>query len=325
MGQLTDIFDRDVVMSYQTQDPIKRSPFFQTGVAQTSPKLAALLAAGSQTFTVPYVGGIDGNLEANYSNTIYTDIAVPRGISGKEMAGRVAYLNEGFYEASLERYLTGVSPLQALAKYIDGVWDKQLEVRFIATLNGIRGAAGAAITTTKTTAYDVNAFLEAEGTLPTDMQYTGAMVVHPVIATKMRTQNLIEKVTTSADLPPVEFYNGRRVIVSANGTKAGTDYITILLNDGAFSVEGMRGDNDLEMVRSPQRGNGGGVNELWTRYNALIHPTGFSFIADPATLTGGTTNESISASWADLNNKANWQLTLDAAEQVPVRFLITKA
>ena len=59
----------------------------------------------------------------------------------------------------------------------------------------------------------------------------------------------------------------------------------------------------------------------------LIHPTGFSFVAAAATLTGGTKNEAISASWSDLTTAANWQLEVDdrLADKLPFRILVNNA
>lgn len=81
--------------------------------------------------------------------------------------------------------------------------------------------------------------------------------------------------------------------------------------------------DDLELERTANTtGNGAGHTTLWTRRNVLIHPQGFSFIAEDSTLTGGTKNEALSASWTDLTAAANWRLDADA-DATPIRFLIT--
>jgi hypothetical protein len=141
----------------------------------------------------------------------------------------------------------------------------------------------------------------------------------------MRKQNLIEKVTTSADLPPVEVYNGRVVVISDKGTVIGTGanakYVSVLVNQNAFAAESVPNARDLILSATEQTGNGGGHVTLWTRRDMLIHPMGFSFDTG-AVLTGGTKNEALSASWSDLTDAANWTMTMDA-EKIPFRFLIT--
>ena len=82
------------------------------------------------------------------------------------------------------------------------------------------------------------------------------------------------------------------------------------------------GQDDLELERTANTGNGAGHTTLWTRRNVLIHPQGFSFIAEDNALTGGTKNEALSASWTDLTKAANWRKDADDAA-TPIRFLIT--
>ena len=149
------------------------------------------------------------------------------------MKGMVNYLNEGFVEANLTRALTGVEPLREIAKQIEGLWAQQAEIRAVATVEGVLNfdqANGKKLsldisksTADATSKFTVDAFIDSESTMARKYQGAGAIVVHPKIAAAMRKQNLIEKVTTSADLPPVEVYNGRVVVISDKGTAFGTD------------------------------------------------------------------------------------------------------
>ena len=336
MAKLREIFNKNVVLSYQVRDNLQRSKFWQSGAFVSDPRLRPLLTSGSRTFEVPYINPIDGNLEANYGNTILTDIAMPRTIDGSKSKGRLAFLNEGFVESRLESYLMGQSPLQHVAQMIDNYWLAQAENRAVATVIGLLNydqANGKKLTTdiSKATAddasgFNVDAFLDAEGTLDESHQGLGILIVHPLIATKMRKQKLVEKVTTSDNLTPVEVYNGRTVVTSTKGTVIGTGknakYVSFLLGRGAFAADMVAGQDDLELERTANTGNGAGHTTLWTRRNVLIHPQGFSFIAEDNALTGGTKNEALSASWTDLTKAENWRKDADNAA-TPIRFLIT--
>lgn len=336
MAKLREIFNKNVTLSYQVKDNLKRSKFWQSGAFVSDPRLRPLLTSGSKTFEVPFIHPIDGNLEANYSNTIMTDIAMPRTTHGSKSKGRLAFLNEGFIESRLESYLMGESPLQHMAQMIDDFWLAQAENRAIATVIGLLNydqANGKKLTTdiSKATAddtsgFNVDAFIDAEGTLDEAYQGRGIMIVHPLIATKMRKQKLVEKVTTSDNLTPVEVYNGRTVVTSTKGTVIGTGknakYISALLGRGAFAADMVASQDDLELERTANTGNGAGHTTLWTRRNVLTHPQGFSFIAEDSTLTGGTKNEALSANWTDLTKADNWRKDADT-EATPIRFLIT--
>ena len=259
MAKLREIFNKNVVLSYQVKDNLQRSKFWQSGAFVSDPRLRPLLTSGSRTFEVPYINPIDGNLEANYGNTILTDIAMPRTIDGSKSKGRLAFLNEGFVESRLESYLMGQSPLQHVAQMIDNYWLAQAENRAGATVIGLLNydqANGKTLTTdiSKATAddasgFNVDAFIDAEGTLDESHQGLGILIVHPLIATKMRKQKLVEKVTTSDNLTPVEVYNGRTVVTSTKGTVIGTGknakYVSFLLGRGAFAADIVAGQDDL--------------------------------------------------------------------------------
>ena len=340
MATLREVFNRDVMLSYRAESMTKRTPFMQTGAFATNAQMNNLLRSGLRTFAVPHINPIDTNLEANYGNTIYTDVAVPRQISAGSTQGRAAFLNEGLLESRLESFLAGESPLQLMQGAINNMWAQQAEHRAVATVMGLRnmitGNTGLkdefildiskATSATEASGFSVDAFIDAEALMDRSYRGRGAIVVHPKIAAKMRKQNLIERVTTSADLPPVDTYNGRAVIEDNDTTVIGTgvnaQYVTYLLGAGAFAVGDVEGYDDLEIDRTAATGNGAGHTALWTRRNMLIHPQGFSFVADEASLTGGTEREALSASWTDLTKKENWSLNV-GAEQTSIRFLIT--
>ena len=92
MATLAQVFNRELLLSYIAPDPLKRSPLVQSGAFASDVRLRPLLTSGSKTFEVPYINGIDANLEPNYGNTIITDIAVPREIDAGSMGGRVGDL-----------------------------------------------------------------------------------------------------------------------------------------------------------------------------------------------------------------------------------------
>lgn len=98
MAELRSIFNKDVTLSYRMAQPERATPFWTSGAFTSDSRIRSLLATGLREFTVPTVGGIDTKLEPNYSNTVYTDIAKARGITGGKSKGRAAYVNEGFLE-----------------------------------------------------------------------------------------------------------------------------------------------------------------------------------------------------------------------------------
>lgn len=334
MTTLREVYDQFYMAELVKPDPITKSPYWLSGAVKSDGKISTLLGIGQQELTIPYLSEIDTNSEPYYSNTIYTDIAVPQGVGASKMKALVAYENNSWLEARLERFLSGQSPLELISQYVGGYWLKQAEHRLVATLVGVRNydqANGKKITIEKNAVFDVGAFIEAEGTMDAEMRGKGVIVVHPAVATSMRVAKLLIPFQDPATLTVVDVYNGRRVVESTEGTTAKTGatvkYISYLLNDGAFIGESVPGHDDMEVERNGLRANGGGTTVLISRRNMLIHPTGFDFVADRTTLTGGTTNEAISASWADLQKATAWELGagINTTTQVPFRILITNA
>lgn len=331
MATLREIYDQAYVADLVTPNPMTKSAFTQSGAVQSSGVIQTLLGIGQQKLEIPYLIPIDENVEPFYSNEVYTDIAVPEGIQATKMSALVAYMNKSWYEASLTRFVAQNSPLELIANYIDSYWQTNMEHRLIATLVGVRTYDfnnGKKITLDKNNTFTVNDFIEAEGTMAPEFRGSGAMVVHPAVATQMRLAKLLIPFQDPATLTTVEVYNGRRVIESTEGTtaKVGTTakYISYLLNQGSFIGEAVAGNDDGELDRNALRANGGGTTVLVTRKNIIIHPTGFDFVANPETLTGGTTNQAISASWADLQKGDNWALAtgIKVTNQVPFRIIV---
>lgn len=326
MASLLEVFDRELALAYVDNTPERSTAFWDSGVFTTDNRISRQLAAGAIDFNIPTIVGIDANREAYYSNTVYTDIAEPEGISGGRMKGMLAQLNNGFAESKLAVHLNrDADQLKYIVGDINNYWRRQAEIRAIATLNGLvnwdQAQADQVLTVDTGAVFDYNAFVEAEGTMSDQYEGSGVIVMNKKLYNYIRQvdASAIQNVAPS-NMPPVNTYNGRRIIISKDNTETANEFISYLLNANAFVAESQTGQDDLEVGNSIQRGNGGGFKTLWTRRDMLIHPNGFSFTGQ--VLTGGTEREALFANWADLQNVANWELSVDA-DLVPIRALIT--
>ena len=337
MASLASVFDRDILLRTINANPERLTPFWTSGAFNTSGTIGQLIAAGSPSFEVPYIMDIDGNLEANYSNEIYTDIAMPRGIEAGKMQGRMAFLNEHFIEARLTKALAaGERALPLIAQQVDGLWAEQFEHRAVATVIGVRNydqANGKVLETNISTGtsptdanrFNIDAFIDVEATMDRKYRGSGAIIVHPKVKAAMRKAQLLIPFTDPANLREVDTYNGRVVVESEVGTLiAGTAttarYVSYFVNTDAFAAESVRGERDMTYSSTELTGNGAGHELLHTRRNVFIHPQGWSFLG--TTLTGGTKNQALFASWSDLTLATNWQMVL-TAKQIPFRYLVT--
>lgn len=330
-----------VILSYMTEEPVEKTAFFQSGIITSSPYAAEIARGPSAKAVVPYWKAIDTSIEPNYSNDVYQDIATPRNIQTGEMDARVAYLNEGFGQADLTVELTSQNPLQRVAGALDNFWQRQAQRRLLATALGLYNDNVAAtdafhtqndmvIDVSATLGFDSGAFIDATQTMGDALmgstgEVLGAIAMHSFVYGQARKQQLIDFVRDADNNTMFATYQGYRVVVDDSMTVVGTGadrkFISIIFGQGAIGYGEGSPNKPLEYDRSPERGNGGGVEVLWTRKTWLLHPFGYSFTSDVITGNGSETVPR-SASWQDLANASNWNRVMER-KHIPIAFLVT--
>jgi len=330
-----------VLLSYMTQDPVEKTAFFESGILTPTPYAAAIANGPSNLANIPFWKAIDSSIEPNYSNDVYQDIATPRAINTGEMMARVAYLNEGFGQADLTVELTSQNPLQSIAARMDNFWMRQAQRRLIATSLGIYNDNVAAtdsyhtqndmvVDVSATLGFDAGAFIDATQTMGDALMgpsgdVLGTIVMHSFVYGQARKQQLIDFIRDAENNTMFATYQGYRVVVDDSMTVVGTGadrkFISIIFGQGAIGYGEGSPTVPVEYDRSPERGNGGGVEVLWSRKTWLLHPLGYSFTS--AVTTGnGTETIARSASWQDLANATNWNRVVER-KHVPIAFLVT--
>lgn len=330
-----------VILSYMTEDPVEKTAFFDSGILTPTPYAAQIANGPSNKAVLPYWKAIDTSIEPNYSNDVHQDIATPRNVQTGEMDVRVAYLNEGFGQADLTVELTSQNPLQSVANRLDNFWMRQAQRRLIATSLGLYNDNVAAtdayhtqndmvIDVSATLGFDAGAFIDATQTMGDALmgatgEVLGAIAVHSFVYAQMRKQQLIDFIRDADNNTMIATYQGYRIVVDDSMTVVGTGssrkFISIIFGNGAIGYGEGTPTNPLEYEREASRGNGGGVETLWTRKTWLLHPLGYSFTS--AVITGnGTETVPRSASWQDLANADNWNRVVER-KHVPIAFLVT--
>lgn len=330
-----------VLASYMTEDPVEKTAFFDSGILTSTPYAAEIANGPSNIANLPFWKAIDTSIEPNYSNDVYQDIATPRAIQTGEMMARVAYLNEGFGQADLTVELTSQNPLQSVASRLDNFWQRQAQRRLIATALGLYNDNVSAtdayheqndmvVDVSATMGFDAGAFIDATQTMGDALmgnggEVLGAIAMHSFVYAQARKAQLIDFIRDAENNTMFATYQGYRVIVDDSMTVVGQGaqrkFISIIFGRGAIGYGEGSPANPLEYEREASRGNGGGVETLWTRKTWLLHPFGYSFTS--AVITGnGTETIARSASWQDLANATNWNRVVDR-KHVPIAFLVT--
>ena len=328
---LSDVVFRDELRDYISVNSVERTAFFESGILTTNSDMTTLLASPSNTFTIPWWVDLDASIESNYSNDVYTDIAVPLSVHTAFMQARAAYLNEGWNCMNLVKNITNQDPLEYVAGRLLSYWSKVAQRRAIATTIGIYNdnvaANGGDMVVDAGGPISAAAIIRAKATMGDYSGQLGGLsviVMHSAVQTELQILNLIDFTPIADQVPEFGRFQGMRVVVDDSmPVIAGTPnkYLSVIFGPGAmgYAEAQPEGEDGLEYERAPDRGNGGGTETLWTRRNFVVHPLGYSFLS--ATITGTpTTTRPISANWADLALATNWERKFDR-KQVPLAFI----
>lgn len=342
MIRLSDVFEPTVYGSYTAVNDPMSSAFIRAGIMVNNPLLNQIARDGGRTHIVPFWKDIDPSIEPNYSNDDPADLAVPHKIGHGTMTARKSWLNQAFGEMDLVTELAGTSPLQHVRNRFGTYWTRQQNKRLIASAVGvmadnvandagdmvvdISGEVGAA------GVFGANAFIDAAYTAGESADMFTGIAVHSMIEARMVKNDELETVNDSAGNLVMRRYKGRQVIADdtlpVEGVGAARVYTSILFGPGAIGFGGVEGSAfgvgegipkvAAEVSRTPEAGNGGGMESIWERKTWIIHPFGFEWVE------GGAVLAEMSPTLADLRLAAHWNRVV-SRQQVPLAFIKARA
>lgn len=332
---LSDVVFRDELRDYVSIPTTVQTAFFASGVLAETSEARAMIAAPTNTFTLPFWRNIDSSIESNYSNDVYTDVAVPRAVNTSSMRARTAYLNEGFSAMNLVRNITNQDPLEFVGNQLLTYWREVAQRRLIATAVGLYNdnvaGNGGDMVVNAGGLINAAAIIRARGTMGDSTNRLGVIAMHSAVYTELQILNQIDFTPLADQVLDFGRYQGMRVVVddglpvipATTDPVAPAKYLSIIFAPGAIAYaerqpEGLDG---LEYEREPNRGNGGGAETLWTRRDFILHPLGYDFTS--TTITGnGTETRPQSASWSDLALATNWARPAGITRKnIPIAFV----
>jgi len=339
LTQISDVFVPDVYLSYMNQDGPEKTALFESGVAVVNPALTGAFGDGGRLATLPFWNDLDASDEPNYGTDSTGDVATPAKITTHEQIGRMASLNQGYSSADLAAELAGSDPMQRVRQRFSRYWERNLQRRIIASLEGviadnvandsgdmvndISGATNNDVSAS--TKFSRSAFTTAAFTSGDHFDNYTAVAVHSTVYKTMVDNDDIDFIPDSEGRLTIPTFMGRRVIVddglpfTAAGGTASSDtapeYTSFLFAEGLIGYGERDAKVPVELDREPAQGNGAGVETLWERKNWVIHPFGTAF--QSATLTNGN------ATLAQLRLAANWDRVISDRKSIPFAALVT--
>ena len=324
-------FDEELfLMQWQAaQDPTKLA-MLNSGAIQNNATIKAMIANGSNLYTIPFYDVLGGEPE-NYDGQ--TDITTTEP-TGKSQSGVVYGRAHGWLERDFIRdFNSGADPMKQITSQVSKYWDKKRQGTVLSILNGVFA------TTDNTGGYqekwkqhtiDVSAEgtgMLGETTVGDACQHAvgdnsdifSLMWMHSKPAQNLANLQLLtfRKYTDAMGIErqlKIADYNGKTVIVDDDcpfDAEAGT-YTSYVLGLGAVQYADAPVEKPTELSRDAKRY--GGVTELITRLRETYHPNGFSY-----KLPAGV----ISPTNAQLGAAANWMIAVDP-KLIPLVKIISK-
>jgi hypothetical protein len=325
--QIADVVVPAEFTAYQVENSMVSTALFQSGVVVKNGEMQAQLQAGAQSFTVPFWADLSDS-ESNITNDDPTILSVPLKISAGRQVVRKSFLAQSWSEMSLASELSGDNALIRIQSRINAYWDRQWEKRLISSLKGVlysnvASNSGDMVNDISGLTGSLANFNGAEVintalTLGDRLSDVKSIAMHSAIYGEALKANEITFFKPSENAIEIATYKGMAVVLDDSLTPSSGVYITILMGEGAvgFGASAPRTGYGTELFRVPSAGNGGGQSVLHSRFNAALHPLGYTF--------NGTSVAGDSPSIAELAIAGNWTRAVSQRKSVPLAFLISK-
>jgi hypothetical protein len=163
------------------------------------------------------------------------------------------------------------------------------------------------------------AVIDAAQTMGDSQEDLALLMMHSVIYTRLKKQNLIDFIPDSEGRVRFATYLGYRIVVDDNcPAVAGSNrilYSTYLVGMGAIAFAEVPPPMPVEVDREPSQGNGQGVDYLWTRRQYIMHPYGIKWTSSSMAGTSPTN--------AELATTANWDRVYTERKMIKLAELVT--
>lgn len=322
-------FDPDVFSEYMEEQPYIKNAIIQSGIIVEDATISSLLGEKGNVGTMPFYVPIDADVDKPKNYNGKTDNTASELQGGKQTFMAVGRM-KAWQDKDFTRELTGARPLENVANKVNNYYQQVWQGVLMNTLKGVMGATGIEnhitdISVTSGSIEDTNRITETSG-IDLCAKACGDMadkftlvIMHSVVFARLRKLQLIEYskfVDASGIRDTVELptWDGKIVVVDDRGTVDTTTpafpvYKTYFAGTGAFLTTNKKLMNPYYIDYNAEKY--GGVNLLYTKQARVLHPNGFSIVADSITDESPTDTElSTTTNWSLKYNEKNIALAL---------------
>lgn len=330
--RLSDVIVPEVFNRYMTRDTTTLSAIFESGILRSDPKLSQFLAGGGLTVQVPLWNDLD-DTEPDIASDDPEQEATPGKIGATKERAIRNIRTKGWASSNLTAELAGAKPMDRILDRVTAYWRRAYQRHLVKTLTGIfadniANDSGDMVNDIGTDAVgapaaaelvSAEAIIDTAQTMGDQQDGLGVIIMHSVVNSRLKKQNLIDYIPNSDGRIKFPTYLGYRVIVDDNVRKVtGTnriEYWTYLLGQGSIAWGESPVDKPVETDNKPARGNGMGIEELWTRRQYIMHPYGFDW-TDAVRAGNFPTND-------EAANASNWNRIATERKQIKMAALVS--
>lgn len=321
--RLVDVIVPEEFTAYIVQNSLEKTTLVDSGAVVLNDAISAQLRAGAESFTIPYWLDL-GNEEANVVNDDPAVFSTPQKITSGKQIVRKCFLHNSWAAMNLASELSGDDALNRIQDRVIAYWNRQMQRRLIATLQGIQADNVANdesdmihdITgeTGDAGLFGASAVIEAASTLGDRMDSLSAIAMHSTIYKQALANDLIETIPDSRG-GFIRTFRGMGVIVDDGLPITNVEpvpeeppilaYTSVLFGPGAFGYGASepRVAQGTEVENLPSAGKGGGQQVLHSRMNMALHPLGYQW--KESSVAGA------SPLIAELADAANWERVVE--------------
>lgn len=319
--KLSDVIIPSVFLPYMMERTAQLSAFRESGVIVRATEIDTLVTGGGKTFDLPFWQDIAGPSQSQSQILSDTTGIETKKIAAAEQIAIAHQRGEGWQANSMVKFLTAEDPMAAIADRIAKYWAIDEQGMLIATADGVFANNAAADSSdlinniasettggvSDATKFSASAFIDTEAKLGDAAGKLGAIAMHSKVYFDIKKADLIDFIPDSDGKGTIPTYQGKRIVVddqlSRAGTTSGTVYKTFIFAGGAFQmgekdmnipIDGGFGAEGLEYARTANVAN----NQIYSRRRFILHPHGFKFTSSSLAGTSPTN--------AELATAANW-------------------
>jgi hypothetical protein len=306
----------EVYSSYFALRATHTNRFIQSGIVVNDPAMQAFVLGGGNDFNLPFWNSVaEDTTESNVSDDT-TNTSTPKAVTAGRDIGQRNLRNQSWSAANVVTNLAGSDPLGAALDQTVPYWVTQDNLAIIQMIQGIfaQNLANESGDMIHDIYSDIASplaanIISADAVIQTRLtsgdvgfqSYTN-IAMHSITYGILNSQNLIQFIPNARAEVGFGSYQGLGCVVDdAMPVTAGTNspaYLTALFGGGAFRWgEGVH-RNPFEVDSSPDAGNGGGLDTIYSRRNYTLHPSGYAFTGSGWSVGG--------PSWAQMAAAASW-------------------